>query len=171
MMAGNRQHTCDSSVKPIKNTCKWKYRAVCPNTCKYSLYVVCLWQPCGLTFCTSRGLLLTEWCHDAKNCRESLLIYYSLTERTPHPHLRADRLLTSHPKSTPPLPVQQGACVGCVWEVRTEEEPAATPVWLSPSFSIWEKHLDKHLCHLDSMRSWSQTTVAPPGKALKNQRR
>lgn len=47
--------------------------------------VWCLWQLCGFKLHTSSGLLLSEWCHDAKDCCESLLIYDSLTERTPHP--------------------------------------------------------------------------------------
>lgn len=169
MLAGNRQHTCDSSVKSNQKHMQMKVSRCLPKY-MHSLYVLCLWQPCGLTFCTSRGLLLTEWCHDAKNCRESLLIYYSLTERTPHPHLRAEQLLTSHPKSTPTPTCAAGCmCRLCVGSVNRGGTCSNTCMTVCLFLSLSE--LDKHLCHLDSMRSWSKTTVAPPGKALKNQRR
>lgn len=125
-----------------KRNCKWKQHIVCPSTCKYIVYILYLWRLCELEFWTSRDLLLTEWCHDAKNCCESLLIYYSLPERTPHPYLRAEQWLTSHLKSPPPV-----GCVSvkvvwelCVWRRRNPQQHLYNrlPLWApQTSLPLW----------------------------------
>lgn len=111
----------------------------------FALAVVC-YLPSDVTMLKTAGksanLLLFNW-ENTPPIPESRTVIDLSSQIRPHPCLCSS------------VHVQD-----CLWAAWTQEEPAATPVWLSVS------ELHNHLHRSDSMRSWSKTPATPPGKAF-----